>query len=90
MTDSQPASAAKSRVLKLRIEGERDFIEADLALDNDLNMRALFDLVTLELEIKPERIKYLRKLPNTKLRRDCEIRRFVDYQEIEAVLFEEN
>lgn len=74
-----------TKILKLKVEGERDFIEADLPFE-ELNMNSLLSLVTSELRINQSFIKYLRKLPDTKLRRDIDVMRLNNYQEIEVVL----
>jgi len=74
-----------TRILKLRLEGEKDFVEADLRWEN-LHMSALLSLVSSELDVNQSFIKYLRKLPNTRLRRDIDVMRLTDYQEIEVVL----
>lgn len=74
-----------TRILKLRLEGEKDFVEADLRWEN-LHMNALLSLVSSELDVNRSFIKYLRKLPNTRLRRDIDVMRLTDFQEIEVVL----
>lgn len=89
-TQSTPNSAHRTnptKILKLKVEGERDFIEADLPLE-DMNMNALMSLVSSELRVNRSYIKYLRKLPDTKLRRDIDVARLNNYQEIEVVLLQ--
>lgn len=77
------------RILKVRLTGrpefDIDFIEVDLACET-LTFRKLVEVVCEEFSINPEAIVKLRKLPNTKLRRDIEVQRMNDYQEIEAVI----
>lgn len=77
------------RILKVRLTGrpefDPDFIEVDLACET-LTFRKLVEVVCEEFSINPEAIVKLRKLPNTKLRRDIEVQRMNDYQEIEAVI----
>ena len=41
-----------------------------------------------ELNIQPQKIERLRKLPDTKLRKDSDVQRLEDYTELEVVLFE--
>ena len=77
----------KQLMFCLQVEGERDFIEADLPLE-DMNMAALLSLVSAELRVNHTYIKYLRKLPDTKLRRDIDVARLNNYQEIEVVLLQ--
>lgn len=66
---------------------DNDFIEIDIPLD-DLTIRGFLGIALAEFHI-PQYIKldpngiYIRKLPNTRLRRDIEIARLVDYEEIE-------
>ena len=72
-------------VFFFQLEGEKDFVEADLRWEN-LHMSALLSLVSSELDVNQSFIKYLRKLPNTRLRRDIDVMRLTDYQEIEVVL----
>lgn len=74
-----------TKILKLKVEGERDFIEADLPLE-EMNMNSLMTLVSSELRVNHSFIKYLRKLPDTKMRRDIDVARLNNYQEIEVVL----
>ncbi len=75
------------RILKIRLVGrdeyDRDFIEVDLPA-HCLSFRRLVDVVCEEFSIDPNSIVKIRKLPNTRLRRDAEIQRLNDYQELEV------
>ena len=64
-------------------EFDRDFIEIDVPTTM-LSFRNLIDIICEEFSINPKTIIKLRKLPNTKLRRDIEVVRLEDYQELEA------
>lgn len=88
----------KPRILKVRIRPddrkgrgqdlpEEDFYEVDVPEDQ-LKMGSICNFLERELPgmMKAEDVAYLRKLPNTRLRRDVELRRMSDYQEIEVVL----
>lgn len=88
---SPPAKAPKNepdtavKILKIRMEGEKDFIEIDLMIQ-DSNLDTLIQLACQELQIHPESVNFIRKLPNTKLRKDKEVQRLVEFQELELVL----
>lgn len=73
-------------VLKIRIANaaDPDFVEVELSR-TDLTYRALLYLCCMELDLKPQQIQKLRKLPNTRLRKDKDIQRLQDFQEIEVV-----
>ena len=68
-------------------EFDSDFIEVDLQADT-LTFRKLIEVICEEFSIDPKMIVKLRKLPNTKLRRDIEVQRMEDYQEVEAEIAE--
>lgn len=53
---------------------------------NSLTFEALVSLLTRELGVDRSLIHKVRKLPNTIVRKDKDVRRFVDYQELEVVL----
>ncbi|XP_033630895.1 ankyrin repeat domain-containing protein 40-like [Asterias rubens] len=74
-------------VLKVRVanSSETDFIEIEL----DRNERTLANLVLTccrELNCEPQSIIKLRKLPNTIIRKDKDVWRLTDFQELELVL----
>ena len=64
---------------------ERDFIEVELDRNN-LTFSALVSLLTRELNIDRKSIYKIRKLPNTILRKDKDVKRLCDFQELEVVL----
>ena len=74
-------------VLKARVAytDERDFIEVELDRNN-LTFSALVSLLTRELAIDRKSIYKIRKLPNTILRKDKDVKRLQDFQELEVVL----
>ena len=79
------------KILKLRLTGkeefDRDFIEVDVP-PKRLTFRGLIEVVCEEFSVDPRGIVKIRKLPNTKLRRDAEVRRLQDYQELEVEMID--
>ncbi|XP_043784564.1 ankyrin repeat domain-containing protein 40-like [Apis laboriosa] len=73
-------------VLKIRVADapDPDFIEIELP-QNDLSYQTLIRICCQELNIEPNQIVKLRKLPNTRLRKDEDIQRLQNFQEIEVV-----
>lgn len=73
-------------VLKVRVaySPDPDFIEVELP-QNDLTYQALVRVCCQELNLGKDQIVKLRKLPNTKLRKDEDIQRLENFQEIEVV-----
>lgn len=74
-------------VLKVRVAylDDPDFIEIELAR-TDLTFANLLRTCCDELGADLKRVRKLRKLPNTILRKDKEVQRLSDYQELELVL----
>ncbi|XP_027629662.1 putative ANKRD40 C-terminal-like protein [Tupaia chinensis] len=74
-------------VLKIRIQSpkENDFIEIELNRQ-ELSYQNLLKLSCSELGIDPEQVEKMRKLPNTLLRKDEDIRRLQNFQEVELTL----
>ncbi|XP_077415338.1 ankyrin repeat domain-containing protein 40 [Vanacampus margaritifer] len=76
-------------VLKVRIQNpnarENDFIEVELDRQ-ELTYRSLLRVCCRELDISAEHVEKIRKLPNTMLRKDKDIARLQDFQELEVVL----
>ena len=70
-----------------REDFDRDFIEIDVPI-NELSFRNLVEIICDELSVDPKTIVKLRKLPNTKLRRDIEVQRLEDYQELEVEIID--
>ncbi|XP_058140972.1 putative ANKRD40 C-terminal-like protein [Dasypus novemcinctus] len=76
-------------VLKVRIQSlkENDFIEIELNRQ-ELSYQNLLQVSCCELGIIPEQVEKIRKLPNTLLRKDKDILRLQDFQEVELTLTE--
>ncbi|XP_067859905.1 ankyrin repeat domain-containing protein 40 [Heptranchias perlo] len=76
-------------VLKVRIQNpavhDNDFIEVELDR-GELTYRTLLTVSCQELDVKPEQVERIRKLPNTLLRKDKEVMRLQNFQELELVL----
>ncbi|XP_053939677.1 ankyrin repeat domain-containing protein 40 isoform X2 [Cuculus canorus] len=80
-------------VLKVRIQNpnlrENDFIEIELDRQ-ELTYKELLRVSCQELGVNPEHIQKIRKLPNTVLRKDKDVARLQDFQELELVLSEKS
>ena len=74
-------------VLKCRIADseETDFIEVELN-PNCLTFESLLQACMSELDLDRTRLKKVRKLPNTIVRNDRDVKRLVQFQEIELVI----
>jgi hypothetical protein len=74
-------------VIKARVANaaETDFIEVDLDRDR-LSFDSLVSILCTEMNVNSELVWKVRKLPNTIVRNDKDVSRFVDFQEIELVL----
>lgn len=76
-------------VLKVRIQNpnarENDFIEVELDRQ-ELTYRSLLRVCCRELDVSAEHVEKIRKLPNTMLRKDKDVARLQDFQELEVVL----
>ncbi|XP_023508535.1 putative ANKRD40 C-terminal-like protein isoform X2 [Equus asinus] len=91
--DGAPASPNWQRakrqelVLKVRIQSpkENDFIEVELNRQ-ELSYQNLLQVSCCELGINPDQVEKIRKLPNTLLRKDKDILRLRDLQEVELIL----
>ena len=64
---------------------ETDFIEVELDRPH-LNFEFLVTTLCKELEVKRELIQKVRKLPDTILRKDKDVQRLKNLQEVELVL----
>lgn len=74
------------KILKIRVaNGDPDFIETDL-FEVDQTYQNLLVLLCLELNVPMEKVERIRKLPNTKLRRDIDVKRLHNYSELELEL----
>ncbi|XP_051014918.1 putative ANKRD40 C-terminal-like protein [Acomys russatus] len=85
--DDKPDTTSLELVLKVRIQNskENDFIEIELHRQA-LSYQNLLQVSCCELGIPPEQVEKMRKLPNTLLRKDKDIQRLQDFQEIELLL----
>jgi len=73
-------------ILKVRASGtDQDYMEIELAKDA-LTLEYLIVMGCEELGLNADQVERVRKMPNTRLRRDKEVARLKDYQEIEFVL----
>lgn len=74
-------------VLKIRVAylDEKDFIEVEMDRSN-LTFEALKSIMCKELGVERRLINKIRKLPNTILRKDKDVQRLCDFQELEVVL----
>jgi len=84
---SQQQQQQKDVIVKVRVakSSDPDFIEIDLP-SSSLTLEYLKTLACEELDIQQSRVERVRKLPNTRMRKDKEVARLQDYQEIELVL----
>lgn len=73
-------------VLKVRVASsdEEDFIEIEIDYDK-LTFENLMDICCKELEIERDSVRKVRKLPNTIVRKDKDVGRLQQFQEIEIV-----
>ncbi|XP_027482416.1 ankyrin repeat domain-containing protein 40 isoform X3 [Zalophus californianus] len=76
-------------VLKVRIQNpslrENDFIEIELDRQ-ELTYQELLRVSCCELGVDPDQVEKIRKLPNTLVRKDKDVARLQDFQELELVL----
>ena len=74
-------------VLKVRVanSGDPDFIEVELPR-TELSYSRLLRVCCEELGISANQIVRIRKLPDTLVRKDKDVQRFQDFQEIEVVI----
>lgn len=74
-------------VLKIRIAytNDPDFIEVELPRVH-LRYDALLNLMCAELGVDKQLVSRIRKLPNTIVRKDKDVGRLTDFQELELLL----
>ncbi|XP_029638664.1 ankyrin repeat domain-containing protein 40 isoform X1 [Octopus sinensis] len=74
-------------VLRARVANveEQDYIEIELDRSS-LTFDALLNLLCQELNIDKRLVYKIRKLPNTIVRKDKDVKRLVDFQELELIL----
>ncbi|KFO78445.1 Ankyrin repeat domain-containing protein 40, partial [Cuculus canorus] len=74
-------------VLKVRVQNLRDTDFIEIELDRqELTYEDLLRVSCCELGVKPEQVEKIRKLPNTLVRKDKDVARLQDFQELELVL----
>ncbi|KAM4822587.1 putative ANKRD40 C-terminal-like protein isoform 2-T2 [Callospermophilus lateralis] len=84
MAEAELDIGEKSAV-RIQSPKENDFIEIELHRQ-ELSYQNLLKVSCCELGINPEQVEKIRKLPNTLLRKDKDIRRLQDFEEIELLL----
>ncbi|XP_074198911.1 putative ANKRD40 C-terminal-like protein isoform X1 [Camelus bactrianus] len=72
-------------LVRIQSHKENDFIEVELNRQ-ELSYQNLLKVSCYELGINPEQVEKIRKLPNTLLRKDKDILRLRDLQEVELIL----
>ena len=84
---TQVSGAPQELVLKVRVAGsdDPDYIEVEMPGDS-LTLEFLIVVAAEELGVETSQVERVRKMPNTRLRRDKEVGRLPDYQEVELVL----
>ncbi|KAK2169834.1 hypothetical protein NP493_1172g00013 [Ridgeia piscesae] len=84
---TSPQPTDDELVLKVRVANatETDFIEIEMD-KTLLTFEALIDTMCSQLDIDRQLVTKVRKLPNTIVRKDKDVRRLVDFQELELVL----
>ena len=84
---TQVSGAPQELVLKVRVAGSEDpdYIEVEMPRDT-LTLEFLIVVAAEELEVDTSQVERVRKMPNTRLRRDKEVGRLPDYQQLELVL----
>ena len=64
---------------------EQDFYEVELPRSN-MTYENLLSLMCTELQVDRQIVKKIRKLPDTVVRKDKDVARFTNFQELELVL----
>jgi len=82
-----PAAQPQELILKVRVADaeDPDYIEVEMPGDS-LTLEYLAVVAAEELGVETSQVERIRKMPNTKLRRDKEVARMTDYQEVELVM----
>ncbi|XP_039199848.1 ankyrin repeat domain-containing protein 40-like isoform X2 [Crotalus tigris] len=74
-------------VLKVRVQNPKEYDFIEIELDRkQLNYQDLLKVCCCELGINSEQVEKIRKLPNTLLRKDEDVARLQNFQELELVL----
>lgn len=74
-------------MLKVRIHGssDPDFVEIEIPKWK-LTYNTLLKICCEELQVSESQVERIRKLPNTRLRKDNDVKRLTDFQALEIVL----
>jgi len=83
----QQQQQSQEVILKIRVAGvaDPDYVELELPREA-MTLEYLTVAACEELGVEADQIERVRKMPNTRLRRDREVARLTDYQEVELVL----
>lgn len=83
LTQNKP----KELVLKVRVANtdDPDFIEIDFPITH-MNFSHLLTVCCKELAVNPQMVERIRKLPNTRLRNDKDVKRLENFTELELVI----
>ncbi|XP_034268869.1 ankyrin repeat domain-containing protein 40-like [Pantherophis guttatus] len=74
-------------VLKVRVQNPKEYDFIEIELDRkQLTYQDLLNVCCCELGINSEQVEKIRKLPNTLLRKDEDVARLQNFQELELVL----
>uniref|UniRef100_A0A8C6XHH7 Ankyrin repeat domain-containing protein 40 n=1 Tax=Naja naja TaxID=35670 RepID=A0A8C6XHH7_NAJNA len=74
-------------VLKVRVQNPKEYDFIEIELDRkQLTYQDLLNVCCCELGINSEQVEKIRKLPNTLLRKDEDVARLQNFQELEIVL----
>ena len=83
---SANGSCGQELILRVRVAGgDPDYLELELPAAS-LTLESLLMVACQELGLEAASVDRVRKMPDTRLRRDCEVARLQDYQAIELVL----
>ena len=87
MTSTLLFLCSSELVLKVRLanSAEKDFIEVELEESNK-TFSSLMNLMCAELGVDKNLVSKIRKLPDTIVRKDKDVGRLLDFQELELVL----
>lgn len=87
MNNGNSVSSNDELVLKIRIAymDDPDFIEVELTRTS-LRYDSLINLMCAELGVDKQHVSRIRKLPNTIIRKDKDVARLTDFQELELLL----
>ena len=74
-------------MLKIRValREDKDFIEVEMPKDR-LKYDDLLSMMCAELGIQKQDVQRVRKLPNTIIRKDKDVTRLTDFQELELIV----